>query len=290
VALLKNRSKTVEHALDVLEAFRSAPQLGVGDVARRLRLSKTVVHRLLASLEARGYVRQDPVSQKYALTLKLWQIGVVAMRRVDLPSVARDVLESLVRETGQTAYVSVLDGVDVVWIAKVEGREPLRVYVEVGGHAPGYCTASGKALLAHASDEMRSRMFSSRLEKLTRRTITDPRDFEREFKTIRSTGLSINVGERQEDIGALAAPVFDHADLVIAAVGISGPLTRMPKARLPQLGAAVQRAAGSLSGRIGHRASIRPSAGQAVRRGSNGTEYRASGPRAAEERSRGHAS
>ncbi len=248
----KDRSRTVDHALDVLEAFQAGGLLGVSDLARRLHLPKTVIHRLLSTFEDRRYIRQDATSRKYALTLKLWQVGASAMRRVDLPALAREVLGRLVSETGETSYVSILDGLDVVWVAKVEGHEPLRVYVEVGGRVPAYCTASGKALLAYATDEVQAELAATSLSKLTRRTITGARELARELRTIRATEVSFNRGERRDDIGAVAAPVFDGAGRAIAALGISGPLTRLPKARLPELAAIVGRAARDLSGRLGH--------------------------------------
>jgi DNA-binding IclR family transcriptional regulator len=172
------------------------------------------------------------------------------MRRVDLPAVAREVLGRLVSETGETSYVSILDGLDVVWIAKVEGHEPLRVYVEVGGRVPAYCTASGKALLAYATDEVRAELAATDRPKLTRRTITGARELARQLRTIRTTQVSFNWGERRDDIGAVAVPVFDGAGYAIAALGISGPLTRLTKARLPELAAIVGRAARELSGRL----------------------------------------
>ena len=181
----KDRSRTVDHALDVLEALQGGGLLGVSEVARRLHLPKTVIHRLLSTLEDRRYIRQDAPSRRYALTLKLWQVGASAMRRADLPTLARDVLGRVVSETGETSYVSILDGLDVVWVAKVEGHEPLRVYVEVGGRVPAYCTASGKALLVYASDDVRAELAAAHLSKLTRRTITGVRELARELQTIR---------------------------------------------------------------------------------------------------------
>ncbi|HVZ22185.1 MAG TPA: IclR family transcriptional regulator [Vicinamibacterales bacterium] len=254
----KDQSRTVLHALDVLECLHAGQLLGVSEIAQRLGLPKTVTHRLLTTLERRQYVRKDAASRKYALTLKLWQVGSPALR-ADLPGLAHQVLDALVADTGETAYVSVLERLDVVWIAKVEGREPLRVYVEVGGRMPAYCTASGKALLAFAPAEVLSDLHSARLSKLTRRTITERRQLARELATIRATRVSINHGERRDDIGAVAAPVFDAMGRVIAAVGISGPLTRLQKRRLPALSAEVQRAALDLSERLGYDGALAPS-------------------------------
>lgn len=246
----KDRSRTIEHALDVLETLQAGGGLGVSEIARRLGLSKTAAHRVLATLEDRQYARKDPATQKYTLTLKLWQLGAPAMRHADLPVLAHEILVALVRETGETAYVSILDGTDVVWIAKVEGPEPLRVYVEVGGRLPAYYTASGKALLAYAPDAVRHALARTRFSKLTRRTIGDPADLERELAQIRASRVSFNQGERRADIGAVAAPVFDGLGRAVAALGISGPLTRLGEARQPRLAAIVRRAARALSRRL----------------------------------------
>lgn len=248
----KDQSQTIAHALDVLEAFRASREAGVSDLARRLGLPKTIVHRILATLTAREYLRQNPVSRKYALTPKLWELGRLAIDRVDVHEAAKDILDRLVAQTGETAYLSRLQDTEVLYVAKAEGREPLRLYVDLGGRGPAYCTASGKAHLAYANGSVVDRLFARRLPKLTRRTITDRGAFGKELAHIRRSGVSVNLGERRNDIGAVAAPVFDHEGRCISAVGISGPLPRFSKERLPSVTRAVKAAAAALSDRCGY--------------------------------------
>lgn len=249
----KSRSQTLGHALDVLEAFGAARELGVSDLAKRLGLPKTVVHRILVTLEARHYLRQDPVSRKYLLTPRLWELGRLAIDRLDLQEASRDALHRLVAKTGETAYLSVLRGTEVLYLAKAEGREPLRLYVDLGGRGPAYCTASGKAHLAYAGPEPINELFRRPLARLTRRTITDRGGFLRELANIRRAGVSVNLGERRDDIGAVAAAVFNHEGRCVAAIGIAGPLPRFSRDKLPLLIKAVKAAAAEISRRCGYR-------------------------------------
>lgn len=256
----RNTSQTVEHALVIVEAFQRHDELGVSDLAKKLALPKTVVHRILATLERRHYVGRTRHTRKYCLTLKLWEIGSAAINRLEFPAASKDVLERLVAETGQTAYLSVLDIRDVVYVAKVEGNEPLRVYVDVGGRVPACYTATGRAQLANVSAGIVDHALRRALPRLTRATITDPRLFRRMLADVRATGVALNLGERREDIGAVAAPIFDREDRCVAAVGVSGPISRFPEDRLPRLIRQVKRAATDISARLGHLARAVPRA------------------------------
>lgn len=248
----KDRLQTLDHALSLLEALAAAKELGVSDLSRRLDLPTTIVHRTLATFEARGYLRQNPVSRKYMLTPRFWELGRLAVSRLDLHDLAKQMLDHLVAQTGETAYLSVLHGLEALYIAKSEGSEPLRLYVDIGGHGPAYCTATGKVHLAYAAPAVIEELFMRRLVKLTRRTITTRTAFLKELERIRRREVSLNLGERRDDIGAVAAPVFDREGRCAAAIGISGPLPRFSRTRLPALIRAVKAAASKISQQAGY--------------------------------------
>ncbi len=134
----QNFSKTLLRGLQVVELMAEAGAVGVAELSRRLRLSKTVAHRLLSTLEARGYVRQDPVTNKYGLTFRLFMIGTSVPQRLGLQECAQPVLERLVAETDETADLGVLDDIYMIYIQKVESPEPLRIGVSVGMRVPAF--------------------------------------------------------------------------------------------------------------------------------------------------------
>ena len=145
---------TVVKALSVLEALAaSAVPLGVTELATRLGLSKSNVHRLLQTLTVRGYVAQ--VDKRYTATTRLWELGALIISRLDVAHVAAPVMRRLVAEVDETAHLSILDmaACEVVSIHNVESTQPVRAYSRIGQRTPAHCVATGKALLSVQSAE-----------------------------------------------------------------------------------------------------------------------------------------
>lgn len=220
-------NKTFLKGLNVLEALALADRpRGVTELALELGLVKSNVHRLLQTLGHRGYVRQDPETGRYACTLKLWEYGALIADRVDVRQVSRGHLQKLAGQTSETVHMSVLEGAEVLYIDKIDSPQPVRAYSRVGGRAPAYCVATGKAQLAHAADTMLSQL-AGKLQRHTPRTIVELEELKREFARVREQGFAVNRGEWRESVCGLAAPIFDSGGKVVAAVGISGPLERL---------------------------------------------------------------
>lgn len=244
---------TLRKGLAVLEALETAEGgLTLTELARRLRESQTVVFRLLKTLEERGYVHQDGGSKRYSLGLRVFEMGARAVGRTGLLDTARPVLKWLTGVTGQTSGLVVLRDTDVLYVDIVEGSEPLRYYAEPGTRVPAYATASGKAMLAWHPGRV-SPVVRAGLKRLTPSTVTRASDLERRLDEIRRTGLSINRGERRDDIAAVAAPVFDARGECVAAVSVSGPRTRFTDDNLEDFKRHVRKASEEISMKLGHR-------------------------------------
>lgn len=245
---------TLVKGLVVLETLEGAEDgLTLTELARRLEESQTVVFRLLKTLEEGGYVQQDPPSKRYRLGLRVWEMGAKVVGRMGLLDVARPVLRWLTGVTGETSVLVVLRDTDVLYIDIVEGSEPLRVYAEVGARVPVYATASGRAMLAHHPGLV-GRVVKAGLKRLTPSTITSAAELRRRLEDVRGTGLSINRGERRDDIAAVAAPIFDARDQCVAAVSVSGPVTRFAGEGLEEVKRHVRKAGEEISMKLGHRA------------------------------------
>jgi DNA-binding IclR family transcriptional regulator len=217
--------KTLTKGLLLLEtlAYETSP-MGVADLAREHSWTKSNVHRLLQTLVSRGYVTSE--NGKYSAGIKLWQIGSQIIRRVDVRNVARPFLEKLAAVTFETVHLSMLDGNHVIYLDKIESPQPVRAYSEIGGSAPAHCVATGKVLLAHQPAEVVAEILRH-LKRHTAQTIIDPDKFGDELQTIRDCGHAINKGEWKDRVYGVAAPIRDSRNVVVAAVGISGPADRL---------------------------------------------------------------
>lgn len=242
---------TFVNGLALLEALaRAGEPCGVSDLARQLQLTKSNVHRLLQTLNDRGYVQNLGASGRYEVTLKLWELGVEVLDKLDVKRVAFEPMERLVALTGETVHLSILDHGEVVYIDKVDSPQPVRAYSKVGGRAPCYCVATGKAMLAHASEATIEEV-ARRLHAHTPSTITDAQELRADLRRVRDCGYAINRGEWREGVCGVAAPIRDSRGAVIAAIGISGPVDRLRSRTIKQHVPAVVDVAASISARLG---------------------------------------
>jgi DNA-binding IclR family transcriptional regulator len=242
---------TLLKGLAVLETLAACDEpRGVTELAQQLRLAKSNVHRVLQTLAHGGYVRKDEASGRYQCTLKMWELGASVVERLDVRPAARPSVEALAARSSETVHLSVLDGTEVLYIDKIDSPQPVRAYSRIGGRAPSYCVATGKALLAHAPDSVLEEVIAA-LKKHTARTITDPEALRKELRKVRESGYAINRGEWREGVGGLAAPIRDPQRGAVAAVGISGPIERLNANRLRELAPLVVKAAREASRALG---------------------------------------
>ncbi len=216
--------QSVDRALDLLEALAGAGHpVGVGEVAAMTGLPQGTAHRLLRTLQSRGYVRHD-AARKYSLGAAALRLGRPTHRSV--AHSARPYLAELVQATGETANLSVLEGDDVVYVAQVSSPHTLRMFAEVGRHVPPHSTASGKVLLAGLPPERAAGVVRRLpLPRLTETTITDPADLLAELDRARERGWAADEGEQERGVRCVAVPV-GRGDDVVAAISLSGPSER----------------------------------------------------------------
>lgn len=235
--------QSLDRALDILEELAAADRaLGVGELAEQTGLPQGTVHRLLQSLQARGYVRRSP-SRKYALGTGSLRLGDAAQRA--LVRSARPVLSGLVGLTGETANLAVLEGDDVVYVAQVSSPHTLRMFAEVGRHVPPHSTAVGKVLLAAMSVERAVAMLRrTGLAARTPATITDESGFLAELDRVREQGWAADEQEQETGVRCVAVPVGHPGQpgRTVAALSVSGPADRFKGAASDGLLEAMQRA------------------------------------------------
>ena len=222
--------QSVERVFNILEvmAVEGAP-ITVTELAEKVKLKISTVHRLLSTLMHRGYVEQED-DNKYRLGLKLMEIGNAVLYYSDIRSMARPYLEELMERCNETVNLAILDDVNVVYIDQVESKNLIivKMLAQVGNRGPVHCTSSGKALLAYLPPEkLEETITRLDLVKYTNETITDLDNLRKELKRVREDGYAVDWGEREEHVRCIAAPIFNYEGRVIASVSISGPSTRI---------------------------------------------------------------
>lgn len=246
--------QSVERAVAVLKLFGEAePDLGVSDLARRLRLHKSTVSRLLSTLEAGGFVQQDDRTGRYRLGLQLATLAGRALTQYDLRDVARPALSELAPAADETVALAVLDGDVAVNIDQVLAPNPVKHLGWIGRRLPLHCTAAGKPLLAYQPALVLDALLARPLARYTARTITDPALLRRELGLVRAQGFAVAQEEYEAELSAVGAAVRNHRGEVVASITISGPTYRLGQQRLLELGRAVCRSAERVSALLGHR-------------------------------------
>lgn len=222
---------TLAKGLDVLEALAELEETGLSELARKLGVSGPTLFRILATLGARGYVQKSAAS-RYRLTLKAWELGAKAVRRIRLRDVARPFMERLAGATSETVHLSVLQGDGIVIVDKLDSPHPVRVDTYVGLRAPAHCSATGKAILAFLPPASLAELLPPQLKRHTGATIADRAALDRELAEVRRAGWAKNREEWRDGVCAAAVPVFDSAGAVAASLSVTVPTPRFTQSAL----------------------------------------------------------
>jgi len=247
--------QSVSHALDLLEQFHEEiDELGVTELSKRLNLHKNNVFRLLATLESRGYIEQNKVTENYRLGLKTLELGQTFVKQMGLLRQSRPVLEEMVRECNETSYVAILKDFYIIYLDVVETDLTVRVVPRVGSRLPAYCTAAGKVQIAYLNEEELEQYIPQKeLKAYTQHTLTDRDELMRNLKTVAETGYAIDDEELDVGVRCVSAPIRDYTRRIVGAVSISGPSMRLSLERIDnELIPLVKKAAEEISFKLGY--------------------------------------
>ncbi|MBC9716905.1 IclR family transcriptional regulator [Streptomyces sp. TRM66268-LWL] len=245
----------VTRAMDILELFLGPDDtLSAPEITRKLGLPRTTVHELVATLTARRYL--DPVpgqTGRYRLGVRTYQLGSTYGERLDLAAEGRDVARKVAETCDETVHVAILEGTDVIYVAKVDSTHAVRMVSAAGRRLPAHCTAVGKMLLATLPEtDLRARIESAEpLAALTDRSITDPDALIAHLAGIREQQIAVEERESNPHVSCVAAPVRNSAGQVVAALSISVPMIRWSDERQDELTELAAKGAQELSERLG---------------------------------------
>jgi len=246
--------KVLDKSLSVLELLlQQGSAMNMTELSEKLELYPSTIHRILDTLKHRGYVEQDSHTQKYQLGLKALELGMAKLHQMDLVREATPYLKELENQCNETVHLGVLEAGEVLYLAKEESSQTIRMISYVGKRAPLHCTALGKVLLAYLPVEERKKMLSKKvLPRLTENTITDKRELEKELGKVREQGFALDREENEKDVCCVAAPIRNYQGEVIAALSISSPIFRIDKNAQNNLKEALIQTSREISMRLGY--------------------------------------
>jgi len=250
-----NLVKAVDRSVNILEELANYEDgLGVTELANRLDIHKSSIHRLLSTLVYRGLVKQDPKTDNYKLGLKLFELGSRIFNDLEIREYARPYLEELVAITDEAVHLVIMDQGEVVYIDKVESSKTIRMNSQIGKRVPVHCSAVGKAMLAYYPQIKVDKIIKEQgLAKYTENTITDPTEFKEHLKQVKEQGYAIDDVEHELGIRCVAAPIFDYSGEVVSSVSVSGPTIHVTKERVGELAKVVKDTAMKISSQLGYR-------------------------------------
>lgn len=225
-------TQAIDRALAVLSCFTGTEtEFGITDIAERVGLSQSTVHRIARALVARGFLSQNMPTGRYHLGRATMLLGQVAQRDFGLDQ-ALPLLESLGERTGESVNLGLRDGDAVVVLLRVQSPQPLRFDQPPGTRIALHCSSMGKSLLAFGHD---TAWASERLPRVTPNTITERKDLERELRVTRERGYSTDNEESIRGVCCVGAPVLDPSGRARAAIAVQAPSVRMPPERTVEL-------------------------------------------------------
>jgi IclR family acetate operon transcriptional repressor len=238
----------VDNVLRLLRLFEKRELLRVNQVSREMGLSRSTVHRMLATLSHHQFVEQDESSRGYRAGPALVDIGLSVVRHMDLRALAYAALVRLRDETGETVHLATLRGVEVLYVESVESEKNLKTGSRVGWTLPAHATAAGKAMLAELTVEELTALYpSEELVAPTERGVTSLTALRGQLEEVRVRGYAVNDAESEDDVSGVGVVVKDRPGKVRGAVAVTGPRSRVDQAWIDRVSAAAMRTGKELS-------------------------------------------
>lgn len=233
----KNPIQVAERLFQVIECLAENGPMGIMELSAALGFHKSTTHRLVTSLQYMGYIRQDEESLKYALSLKILEIGSKILEQTNMASLIHPSLKKLSEQTGETVHLVRREGTEAVYIDKVESNvNSIRMVSRVGSRIPLYCSGVGKALLAELPDaEVTEIWNSSEIVSLTPYTLVKLPDLMKKIEEVRKIGYALDDEENEEGVRCIAVSIPDYHKKPVYALSISAPVSRMTDARIAEL-------------------------------------------------------
>jgi len=237
--IMDYRNKTVLKGLEIINLFKHHEQLSLLDLVKMTNLPKSTLHRMVITLESEGYLKKVDYNNNtswYTLGLALLELGHLVEQRLEIRKIALPTMMKLRDQVNEAVNLIVMDGMEAVYIEKVDTSHPVRVYTRVGRRAPLYAGACPRILLSYLADEEIERIIPQfNFSKIGDGTITDEKELRQMILETRKKGFTISYSELENGSAAVAMPIRGYNGKVIAGLSIAGPIERFGKDRVPLL-------------------------------------------------------
>lgn len=236
----------------ILQALAERSDSGISELSMRLAMPKATVYRFLQTMKSLGYVRQEVGSERYGLTMKMFELGTKALQYPDLVELTKPHMEQLADATGETVHLGTLIDSEIIYVHKVDSRHMLGMYSRIGRRAPLHCTAIGKVLLAWGEAARLEHILAGcDFKRYRDKTITTREGFAAELERTRQQGFGQDREEFDEHIRCVGIPIFDRHQLAVAGLSVSFPTFRFDPAREPEVVAMLVEASRQVSRQLG---------------------------------------
>ena len=247
--------KSALRVLDIFELLARHPDgIGLSEIATTLEIPKSSAHGLLATLMSRGYLRSGRHDRTYRLGVRVFELGSGYMADTDWLADGQEVVRELAHACDETVHLAILAGDEVLYVAKEEGTNTIRMVSAMGKRFPAHGTGVGKMLLSTLDPADLDQIYAPdrTLSPLTAHTITDPAAFRQELAQCRRRGYATDFEESTPGLCCLAAPIYDSNGSAVAAISVSVPTVRFTAERKAELRQLVLQSAKRLSRTLGY--------------------------------------
>ncbi len=246
------RLSSVTTAIHLLKTFSFEDQeLGISELAKRLGVAKSTVHRLASALLDENLLQQNPENGRYRLGVGLFTLGSLVRSRFDVANSSKKILNALRDKTQENVRLAVLEGGKAVYLHDFESPQTLRLKSGTGAQRPAFCVAEGLCLLSGLKDSELAAAIPKTLTPRTPKTIVDQDALLERIRQVKRRGYAIEDEECEEGTRCLAAPIYQNDGRILAAVGVAGPRLRMKKSQFSKLAPLVVEAAEEISSSLG---------------------------------------
>ncbi len=236
----------------ILQALSERNETGISELSVRLAMPKATVYRFLQTMKTLGYVRQEVDSERYGLSMRVFELGAKALHYPDLVEICKPHMQRLSDSTGETVHLGTLIDSEIIYVHKVDSRHMLGMYSRVGRRAPLHCTAIGKVLMAWEAPARRQQILKGcDFKRFLDKTITDRDAYDAELQRTLAQGFGQDREEFNDHIRCAAIPIFDRMNQVVAGLSVSFPTFRYDVAREPELVAELRDASRDISRQLG---------------------------------------
>lgn len=244
--------QALDRGLNLLRLLAAERGATLSDLAMQAGVPASTAHRLLTTLQSHRFAEFDDVNQHWMIGVEAYRIGSGFLNRINLVEAAQPIMQALVRETGETANLAIVDDGEVVFVRQIESPNPIRAFFRPGTRSQMHASGAGKALLAQRPRKEVEDILQKRgLQRFTDKTITKPSALFAELERIHARGWSFDDEERYVGMSCVAAPVFGPTQEPVAAISVSGPSARFTENSVAEFSTIVRSSAADLTNALG---------------------------------------